>query len=203
MFARRSALFVVGLVSTVTIADAFLPVGTRTPTTTSSLLFAASQKHTTNDNDDDSNALGRRDMIKIGGLSLASLILGTQSAMADTATASNTQKKTILVTGCNSGIGYEATKRLAQEGHTIIMACRTLEKAQNAAASIQTTDGTLIPAECDLASLDSIQQFAKNLLSQAEKLDVVCYNAGLALNQYDKEPKRTKDGFELTGKNCA
>ena len=203
MFARRSALFVVGLVSTVAISEAF-SVGTRRTTTItksiSSTSLFASQQH---DNDDDSNALGRRDMIKIGGLSLASLILGTQSAMADTATASNTQKKTILVTGCNSGIGYEATKRLAQEGHTIIMACRTLEKAQNAAASIQTTDGTLIPAECDLASLDSIEKFAKNLLSQAEKLDVVCYNAGLALNQYDKEPKRTKDGFELTGKNCA
>jgi protochlorophyllide reductase len=117
--------------------------------------------------------------------------------------------KTILITGCNSGIGLEATRILARQGNTIIMACRTLAKAQGAADRIKakTPDAHLIPLECDLASLDSIRNFVQNLQSLLESnasnnmnknLDVVCYNAGVALNTDDPNIQRTKDGFELT-----
>ncbi|KAL3931031.1 MAG: hypothetical protein SGARI_004310, partial [Bacillariaceae sp.] len=76
------------------------------------------------------------------------------------------------------------------------MACRTLEKATEAADKIraETLDAKLIPAECDLASLESIRKFAKTV---DKSLDIVCYNAGLSLDT-EGELERTTDGFELT-----
>lgn len=131
-----------------------------------------------------------------GGSALPAWAVGSDQGQDQlTATAAS---KTILITGCNSGIGFEAARILARQGNTIIMACRTLEKAVEAAERIraETNTASLIPAECNLASLDSIRTFAKDL--KADNLDVACYNAGLSLNQYDAEAQRTDDGFELT-----
>jgi len=125
----------------------------------------------------------------------------------------NPNSKTIVITGCNSGIGFNAAYRMAlsstpTEPHTLILACRTLEKAQTAVRQIQTQMDapnpytTLIPKECDLADLSSIQSFVMDLKTSSSTisnpLDVVCYNAGLALNTAQTECVRTKDGFELT-----
>ena len=124
-------------------------------------------------------------------------------------TASN--DKTILITGCNSGIGYNAALRMAMSSspsskYTIVLACRTLSKAQETAERIQNDIGstsssfTLVPAECDLADLSSISKFVSNTLPSfnIQTLDVVCLNAGLALDVAAKDVARTKDGFELT-----
>jgi protochlorophyllide reductase len=103
-----------------------------------------------------------------------------------------------LITGCNTGIGFEAARILARQGNTIVMACRTLQKAAEAAKKIQqeTPAANLIPAECDLASLESIKSFVQTL--KVDTIDVACYNAGISLNQFDTEAQRTKEGFELT-----
>jgi hypothetical protein len=137
--------------------------------------------------------LDRRKALASSGIALVSLLLGGNSANAET-------PRTILITGCNSGIGFEATRILAERGHTIVMACRTYQKAQDAATRVKetTTTGTLIPAECNLASLASVDSFVRDL--KVENLDVVCLNAGLALNTEDKQIQRTPDGFELTGR---
>jgi len=103
----------------------------------------------------------------------------------------------------NSGVGFEACKRLAGSGGsaTIVLACRTLEKAQNAVDRIKAdappTSNTvlMIPAECDLASLSSIESFAKTV---DYKVDTLCLNAGISRNTEAKDCARTKDGFELT-----
>jgi len=123
-----------------------------------------------------------------------------------------------------TGVGFEACKRLAttaaQEQSTatavaaatttLILACRTLEKAQDAVDRIRssTSSGTepssssnnngivLIPAACDLASLQSIQSFARNL--PVDRIDTLCLNAGISRNTEAKDCARTKDGFELT-----
>jgi NAD(P)-dependent dehydrogenase (short-subunit alcohol dehydrogenase family) len=123
--------------------------------------------------------------------------------------------KTIVITGANSGVGFAACKILAttskHEVSTLVLTCRSLEKAQNAIdrirAAAATTEVsitcTLIPAECDLESLDSIKAFAEMLPGLVEngKLDVVCLNAGgLARKAGAADVIRTKDGFELTGK---
>ena len=144
------------------------------------------------------NGMDRRSALVSTGLAALSLSLGTfGSAMRAWAQPTDpTQSKTILVTGCNSGIGFEASRILARQGNTIIMACRTLEKATDAADKImaETPDAKLVPAECDLASEESIRNFAKTV---DKNLDIVCYNAGLALDT-GGQIERTKEGFELT-----
>jgi len=112
-------------------------------------------------------------------------------------------KKAIVITGCNSGIGFDAASRMANRGHKVIMACRTLEKARNAAERIKSESNTessldLVPAECDLASLSSIRSFAGSLGD--EKIDILCLNAGIARDVKATDVLRTKEGFELTGK---
>jgi NAD(P)-dependent dehydrogenase (short-subunit alcohol dehydrogenase family) len=134
----------------------------------------------------------RREVLGSSVSALLVLLLGPKISEAADA-------QTVLITGSNSGIGFEASKRLAEKGHTVILGCRTLEKAQNAAERIRAvvSAGTLIPAECNLASLASVKKFASEL--NVDKLDVVCLNAGLALDAQGSEIQRSTDGFELTG----
>jgi short chain dehydrogenase len=131
----------------------------------------------------------------------------------------NIPKRTIVITGANSGIGFQACRQLAQRGgggHTIVLACRTLAKAQDAVQRLQgdgtlsSLSSTLIPACCDLADLSSIATFAQTTLpaflqnnsgvgSRSSTIDVLCLNAGVSRNTAATDCARTKDGFELTG----
>lgn len=146
-----------------------------------------------------STSTTRRDiLIQTQALVLSSLVLGTDSIPTF---AQDVPKQVIVVTGSNSGIGFEACKRLAAQGHTLVLACRTIEKAQRAAERIQETTavtGTLIPAECDLADMKSIRSFADTL--KISKINTLCLNAGLSRNTAATDCARTIDGFELTGK---
>jgi protochlorophyllide reductase len=140
----------------------------------------------------------RRDVfVQSSGLVLASLLSGKPAIAA--------APSTILVTGANSGVGLEACKRLAQDGHNLILACRTMEKATAAANQLKQLGGrAIVPAECDLASLKSIDGFANQLpglLGNGAKINAVCLNAGLSRNTAAKDCARTADGFELTGEN--
>jgi protochlorophyllide reductase len=158
--------------------------------------------------------VNRRNMIlEVGGVALSSVLIGTPlpvaaaaaaaTATAAAAAAAGLPSKTIVVTGANSGIGFEACKRLVEQGHQLVLACRTMKKAQDAVVRLSdaASSGILIPAECDLASMASIQKFAKSLPSMVgnAKLDVVCLNAGLSRNTGATDVARTADGFELTG----
>ena len=103
---------------------------------------------------------------------------------------------TVLITGANSGLGFEATKAFAAKGATIIMACRSLDRGQQAAADIKATVGetgaTLNVRQCDLASLDSISTFTDGVTDDYDGLDILCNNAGvMAIPRQE-----TADGFE-------
>jgi protochlorophyllide reductase len=93
-------------------------------------------------------------------------------------------------------------KRMAERGHTVVMACRTLDKAKDAANRIQNELSTqkvnLIPTECNLADLNSVKNFAKGISDSGMDIDVLCLNAGIARNTSAKDVLRTKEGFELT-----
>ena len=114
--------------------------------------------------------------------------------------------RTILITGCNSGVGFNAALRMAQYPckHTIILACRTLAKAQDAIQRIyehsptSSIQGKLIPIECDLANLNSIQSCIDTISSHKVNIDVLCLNAAIARNTNAKDVLRTQQGFELT-----
>ena len=103
--------------------------------------------------------------------------------------------KTIVVTGGNSGIGYEAAKQFARKGADVVVACRDMQKAQAAIASI-TADhraASLAAMPLDLASLESVRSFATAFLARHTALDVLCNNAGVMALPY----RKTADGFEM------
>lgn len=152
-----------------------------------------------------SDSISRRSAIIGSAQALSMLLIGTGSPSYSNASYGSSFVQgpcTILVTGCNSGIGYDAVKRMAERGHTIIMACRSMEKATDAANKIQQelTDLKLklVPKECNLIDLKSIDAFVEDLKRDGLKIDALCLNAGVARNTAAKDILRTKQGFELT-----
>ncbi len=84
--------------------------------------------------------------------------------------------KTILITGVNSGLGYESMRVLAMRGAHVIGAARTLEKAQAACDSIE---GRTTPIACELGDPASVVACAREIISQFEVIDVLMANAGI------------------------
>jgi NAD(P)-dependent dehydrogenase (short-subunit alcohol dehydrogenase family) len=103
--------------------------------------------------------------------------------------------KTVIVTGANAGIGFETALALYEAGAEVILACRSLEKAQQALAKIKEHKGTgtLEIAQLDLESLVSVKQFADDFIKKHTRLDVLINNAGVMIPPASK----TKDGYEL------
>jgi NAD(P)-dependent dehydrogenase (short-subunit alcohol dehydrogenase family) len=104
--------------------------------------------------------------------------------------------KLAIVTGANSGIGLHAARELARAGCTVIVACRSAEKASSTRQRIVQEIPTALVEDgvLDLANLSSIRDFAKAFLATRRPLDLLINNAGvMAL------PKRmlTADSFEL------
>ena len=102
--------------------------------------------------------------------------------------------KVMIVTGANSGIGYEAAREFARKGAQTILACRSMDKAQLALDRIQIEipDAQAEIMQLDLASLESVRQFAEAFKAKYDRLDVLLNNAGIMMVPYGE----TKDGFE-------
>ncbi len=103
--------------------------------------------------------------------------------------------KTIVVSGGNSGIGYQAALELARKGARVVLACRDSVKAVRTVEAIRGTHpGAHVESmELDLASLVSVRDFAKAFLERHDALHVLCNNAGVMAI-----PRRvTADGFEM------
>ena len=107
----------------------------------------------------------------------------------------NQTGRVAVVTGANSGIGFETAKALAKKGATLVMACRNLDKATAAAAEIrgEVAEAQLDIIQLDLANLASVHTFADAFKARYERLDRLINNAGVMVPPYTK----TKDGFEL------
>ncbi|MGV0723808.1 SDR family NAD(P)-dependent oxidoreductase [Mycolicibacterium elephantis] len=91
----------------------------------------------------------------------------------------------VIVTGANSGVGKATAAALAAEGHSVVIACRTLAKGEQAAAEI---GGDVEVRHLDLADLASVKAFADTV----ESVDVLVNNAGVM----GVPLTRTADGFE-------
>ena len=101
--------------------------------------------------------------------------------------------RTVVITGGNSGLGYETALALAEHGAHVVLAVRNVEKGRDAAQRItaQAPGATVDVRELDLADLDSVRAFADGL--DVEQVDVLINNAGvMALPRGE-----TKQGFEL------
>jgi WW domain-containing oxidoreductase len=84
--------------------------------------------------------------------------------------------KTVLITGCNSGLGFETMRVLASRGASIIGAARTVEKARTAASEIS---GEVTPVACELSDLDSVVACADEINAMDRPIDVLMCNAGI------------------------
>lgn len=110
--------------------------------------------------------------------------------------------KFVIVTGANTGIGFETAKALARAGATVIVACRNESTGQAAADKINllnkdhSNHGIAQFEKLDLASAESIQQFCREL--QADTIDILICNAGLITSKY----KETTEGLEMTVGVC-
>jgi NAD(P)-dependent dehydrogenase (short-subunit alcohol dehydrogenase family) len=91
----------------------------------------------------------------------------------------------VIVTGGNSGVGAATAAALAAQGHSVVIACRTIDKAQRAAAAMP---GDVEVRPLDLADLASVRAFADSV----ESVDVLVNNAGVMGMPFT----RTADGFE-------
>ena len=102
--------------------------------------------------------------------------------------------KKVIVTGANSGLGFEASKMFAEKNAHVVMACRSLEKGKKARKKIERKVGevSLEVRKIDLASLESIKDFAQEYKANNDSLDVLCNNAGVMAIPRSE----TKDGFE-------
>ncbi|MEU4334776.1 oxidoreductase [Micromonospora lupini] len=99
--------------------------------------------------------------------------------------------RTVVITGANSGIGYEAARVFAARGASVVLACRDRDKATASAATLPGGDVTTV--DLDLGSLASIRRAADELRSRHARLDLLINNAGLMMPPLG----RTEDGFEL------
>ncbi|XP_063992556.1 retinol dehydrogenase 14 isoform X2 [Diachasmimorpha longicaudata] len=105
--------------------------------------------------------------------------------------------KTVIVTGCTSGIGLETAKDLVKRGARVIMACRNVEAASKLKDEFasETGNNNIIVRKLDLSSLKSVREFAGVINREERRLDVLIHNAGTA-EVFRK--KLTEDGLEAT-----
>jgi NAD(P)-dependent dehydrogenase (short-subunit alcohol dehydrogenase family) len=103
--------------------------------------------------------------------------------------------KTVVVTGGNSGIGYEAALALAGKNADVILTARDLTKGERAAEEIrkQYPQSKVTVAALDLADLKSVRAFAETFLASHKNLDLLINNAGVMAIPH----RRTVDGFEM------
>jgi NAD(P)-dependent dehydrogenase (short-subunit alcohol dehydrogenase family) len=100
-----------------------------------------------------------------------------------------------VVTGANSGLGFETARALAAKGARVILGCRSRTKGPQAARRIREAvrGADVVFASLDLGSLESVAMFAAEVGTEVDRVDILCNNAGVMMPPYG----RTKDGFEL------
>jgi NAD(P)-dependent dehydrogenase (short-subunit alcohol dehydrogenase family) len=107
----------------------------------------------------------------------------------------NLSGKTVIITGANSGIGFEAARKLSEKGAHVIFAVRNEEKGKSAVDSILqgNSEASVEMMKLDLADLASVRHFTSVFTEKYNHLHILINNAGVMIPPYGK----TKDGFEL------
>jgi len=107
----------------------------------------------------------------------------------------NLSKKTCLITGANTGLGFAVAKLFATQGAETILVCRNKKKGENTILEIkrEIPNALVNLMICDLSSMESMQNFIEEFKGKYSKLDIL-YNNAAVMKQ-----KRTvtEDGFEM------
>jgi NAD(P)-dependent dehydrogenase (short-subunit alcohol dehydrogenase family) len=103
--------------------------------------------------------------------------------------------KVIIVTGANSGLGFESSKAFAEKNATVVMTVRNMDKGEAAKADILkiAPNAKLDLMKLDMSNLDSVREFAEAFKAKYDRLDVLLNNAGLMAIPRQE----TVDGFEM------
>jgi NAD(P)-dependent dehydrogenase (short-subunit alcohol dehydrogenase family) len=106
------------------------------------------------------------------------------------------QGRLAIITGANSGIGYQAARYLSRAGATVLLACRNREKGEHARAQIVSSQPTakVEVRLLDVADLESVRRFANEFLNEGRPLDLLMNNAGVMAIP---ERRTTPQGFEM------
>jgi protochlorophyllide reductase len=99
-----------------------------------------------------------------------------------------------VITGANSGVGYESAVALARKGAHVVMACRSMDKAERARQTLlaRVSTASLDVMQLDLSDLQSVHAFVAAFQAKYARLDVLMNNAGIMAVPFAK----TVDGFE-------
>ncbi|MEM9840066.1 MAG: protochlorophyllide reductase, partial [Pseudomonadota bacterium] len=104
---------------------------------------------------------------------------------------------TVIITGASSGVGLAASKALADRGWRVVMACRNLVRAAEAADEVGIPQCSRILLPLDLGSLESVRIFVRSFRKMDLPLDALVVNAAVYLPLL-KQPRRSPEGYELT-----
>eukprot|EP01024_Parvocaulis_polyphysoides_P039053 TRINITY_DN35272_c0_g1_i1.p1 TRINITY_DN35272_c0_g1~~TRINITY_DN35272_c0_g1_i1.p1 ORF type:complete len:313 (+),score=39.76 TRINITY_DN35272_c0_g1_i1:72-1010(+) len=104
------------------------------------------------------------------------------------------QQQHVIITGASTGIGFETAKAMAKKGYSTTLACRDLQRAQDAKIKIleDTPDADVELLELKLDNLQSVSDATKKLLDSEKEIDVLINNAGVMACP----EMQTDDGFE-------
>lgn len=109
------------------------------------------------------------------------------------------QGKVAIITGANSGIGYEAALELARKGAHVVLACRNEQRGREAEIKLRKTlasspgAGTVEFMKLDVGTLGSVQTFSEEFKKTHDLLDLLINNVGVAGGDY----ALSADGYEL------
>lgn len=108
----------------------------------------------------------------------------------------NQTGRTAIITGANSGLGLATATELAHHGANVVLAVRNTTAGESAVATIRaaTAGGKVSVRELDLASLNSVRDFAAHMSNELDRIDLLVNNAGLVILG---DRKTTSNGFEL------
>ena len=118
--------------------------------------------------------------------------------MSTSKSSNQFSQKTALVTGANSGLGFEAAAQLAEAGYgRVILACRTLEKAETAKKRLAGRVGSdpFETLEVDVSSIASAQAASDELVSRGDPIDALLLNAGMLSGD---TMNKSADGLEMS-----
>lgn len=119
---------------------------------------------------------------------------GHQSNALQILYGTDLSNKTAIVTGANSGIGFEIARSLAKHGCQVILACRTVTKGEAACAKIlkENKNANVSCRQLDLCSLRNVKQFAEQYRQESLPLHYLILNAGILNADF----RLTEDGYE-------